>query len=174
MLIRTETALTYAGARVALDASLARAAEIGAALNVAVTDANGTLLAFARMDGAFALSGDIAQDKAYTVAGFGGAATDQLYEALCAEDAVREGIAQRGRVAAFGGGVPIRVGGELVGAIGASGGSAAQDKDVASAGAAALAQALDDAAGPTAAAAASTASGNGVAAAHAPRGEDAR
>jgi uncharacterized protein GlcG (DUF336 family) len=142
MLVRTESALTYAGARVALDAALARAEELGAAFNIAVTDPAGSLLAFARMDGAFAISGDIARDKAWTVAGFGGVATDDLYRALAAEDAVREGIAQRGRVAAFGGGVPVLVDGALVGAVGASGGSAEQDKEVASAGAAAVAAAF--------------------------------
>ncbi len=142
MLVRTESALTYAGARVALDAALARAEELGAAFNIAVADPAGTLLAFARMDGAFAISGSIARDKAWTVAGFGGIATDDFYRAIAAEDAVREGIAQRGRVAAFGGGVPVLVDGALVGAVGASGGSAEQDKEVASAGAAAVAAAL--------------------------------
>ena len=135
MLVRTETVLTYAGAQVALDASLRRASEIGGAFNVAVTDSAGGLLAFARMDGAFAVSGSIAQDKAWTVTGFGGLCTDDFYDAIAGEDAVREGIAQRGRVAAFGGGVPVLVDGVMVGAVGASGGSAAQDKDVATAGA---------------------------------------
>ena len=138
MLVRTETALTYAGARVALDAALARAEQLGGSFNIAVTDTAGGLLAFGRMDGAFAVSGAIAQDKAWTVAGFGGLPTDVFYDAIAGEDAVREGIAQRGRVAAFGGGVPVVVDGTFVGAVGASGGSAAQDKAVASAGAAAV------------------------------------
>ncbi len=141
MLVRTETALTHAGARVALDAALARAEQIGHPFNIAVTDGAGALLTFARMDGAFAISGSIAQDKAWTVAGFGGLATDDFYRAISGEAAVREGIAQRGRVAAFGGGVPIVVDGAVVGAVGVSGGSADQDKDVASAGAAAVAAA---------------------------------
>jgi uncharacterized protein GlcG (DUF336 family) len=146
MLVRTETVLTYAGARVALDASLRRASEIGGAFNVAVTDSAGGLLAFARMDGAFAVSGSIAQDKAWTVTGFGGLCTDDFYDAIAGEDAVREGIAQRGRVAAFGGGVPVVVDGVLVGAVGVSGGSAAQDKDVATAGADAVVAELHKAA----------------------------
>jgi glc operon protein GlcG len=143
MLVRTETALTYAGARVALDAALARGEQLGGAFNIAVTDTAGGLLAFARMDGAFAGSGAIAQDKAWTVAGFGGLPTDVFYDAIAGEDAVRDGIGQRGRVAAFGGGVPVVVDGTFVGAVGASGGSASQDKDVAAAGAAAVAAALD-------------------------------
>ena len=117
--------LTYAGARRALEAALAAASEIGGAFNIAVTDAAGRLLAFARMDGAFAASGAIAQDKAWTVANFGGLASDELYAAIAGEPDVRDGILAQARVAAFPGGVAIVVDGHVVGAIGASGGSAA-------------------------------------------------
>jgi Uncharacterized protein, possibly involved in utilization of glycolate and propanediol len=137
---RPTTALTLAGAQVALAAALDEAASIGGRFNVAVTDAAGDLLAFARMDGAFAESGLIAIDKCRTVVRFGGAPTDGLYDALAGEDAVVRGIANRPGIAAFGGGVGIVVDGELVGAVGASGGSAAQDRQVAAAGAAAIAK----------------------------------
>ena len=136
---RPSAALTLAGARAALDAALARAEEMGARMNVAVADAGGTIVAFARMDGAFNLSGGIARDKARTVVGFGGVPSAGLYEAIEGEPAVRDGIANRDGVAAFGGGVPILVDGELVGAVGASGGSAEEDTQVAQAGADALA-----------------------------------
>ena len=68
-----------------------------------------------------------------TLAGARAAVDAALTQA--AEPAVRDGIAGREGVAAFGGGVPVVVDGELVGAVGASGGSAAQDKQVAQAGA---------------------------------------
>lgn len=143
MLLHSSPTLTLAGARLALDAALSRAQEIGGAFNIAVVDTGGWMLAFARMDGAFALSGDIAADKARTVAGFGGAPTDGLYDAIAGEPAVRDGIAGRAGVAAFAGGIPIVIDGELVGAVGASGGSAEQDKDVASTGATALVAAVN-------------------------------
>ncbi len=142
--VRPTLALTHAGARAALDAALTYAESLEVAFNIAVTDAGGALLAFARMDGAFATSAEIALDKARTVAGFGGAPTDALYCAIEAEHAVRDGIAGRPGVAAFGGGVPVRVEGELVGAIGVSGGSAAQDKAVAEAGARAVSAVRSD------------------------------
>lgn len=135
---RRSAVLTLEGAGAALAAALAHATERGLRMNIAVVDPGGALLTFARMDGAFAHSGPIAIDKARTVAGFGGAPTAGLYEALAGEDAVIRGIANRPGVAAFGGGVPIHVDGELVGAIGASGGSAEEDAQVASAGAAAV------------------------------------
>lgn len=137
-MIRTTSVLTYDGAAAAVQAGLAHARSLGVAVNIAVTDAGGALLAFARMDGAFALSADIAIDKARTVAGFGGAPTDVLYGGIKDEPAVRDGIANRAGVAAFGGGVPIVVAGHLVGAVGVSGGSAEQDKAVASAAAGAV------------------------------------
>lgn len=137
--VQPSLALTHAGARAAVDAALAHAETLGAAFNIAVTDAGGALLSFARMDGAFACSGDIAIDKARTVVGFGGAPTDALYAAIEGEPAVRDGIGGRAGVAAFGGGVPIVVDGHLVGAVAASGGRAEQDKAVAQAGAAAVA-----------------------------------
>ncbi len=136
--VRPASELTLAGARAALDAALAHAEQLDVRMNVAVTDLGGGLLAFARMDGAFVHSGDIAIDKARTTAGFGGLPTNDLYGALSDEDAVIRGIGNRPGIAAFGGGVPIRVDGQLVGAIGASGGSAAEDTRVAEAGAFAL------------------------------------
>lgn len=136
--VRTSAALTLSGARAALDAALDHAAEHGLRMNIAVVDPGGVLLSFARMDGAFAHSGPIAVDKARTTAGFGGAPTADLYAALSQEDAVIRGIANRPGVAAFGGAVPIVLDDEIVGAIGASGGSAREDAEVAAAGAAAI------------------------------------
>ena len=136
--VRPTTVLTYAGAGVALEAALSEAEALGVAVNIAVTDSGGTLLAFARMDGAFAFSGPIAQDKARTVCGFAGVPSDALYDAIRDEPPVRDGIAGRAEVAAFAGGVPVVVDGELVGAVGVSGASAEQDKECASAGARAV------------------------------------
>jgi uncharacterized protein GlcG (DUF336 family) len=138
MFFRSTQSLTYAGAHAALASAVSRAEALGVAVNVAVTDGGGTLLAFARMDGAFAFSGAIAIDKARTVCGFGGAPSDALYDAIAGEPPVRDGIAGRAEVAAFAGGVPVRLGDDLVGAVGVSGASADQDKECATAGAAAV------------------------------------
>lgn len=138
MHVRTTRTLTYSGAQAALEAGLAQAEKVGIAVNVAVVDGSGVLIAFARMDGAFAHSADIAQDKARTVVGFGGAPTDGLYAAIEGEPSVRDGISGREGMAVFAGGMPIFVGDELVGAVGVSGGSASQDKEIAAAAAGAV------------------------------------
>lgn len=132
------TRLTYAGALAALEAALERATELGVPVNVSVCDGGGHQLAFARMDDAALLSMDIAVDKAYSVVAFAGLPTAAWFDLVKEEPALREGIVHRDRLVIFGGGVPLTVDGQLVGAVGVSGGSADQDVDIASAGASAL------------------------------------
>ena len=136
--VRLQQTLTYAGARVAVDAAAARAQALGVPVNIAVVDLAGALLAFARLDGAPLLSGEIAQDKAYTVAAFNGVPTHAWFAMIEAEPALREGIVHRDRLVIFAGGVPVTVGGTLVGAVGVSGGTAEQDREIAEAGARAV------------------------------------
>lgn len=130
--------VSYAGARIAMDAAMAKAQELGVAVNISVCDLGGNQVAFARMDGAALLSGAIAADKAYSVAAFLGLPTDRWFGMIEHEPALREGIVHRDRLVIFGGGMPITIGGEVVGAVGVSGGSEQQDIDIATAGAAAL------------------------------------
>ncbi|WP_034411490.1 GlcG/HbpS family heme-binding protein [Derxia gummosa] len=122
----------------AVGAAMRKAAELGVAVNIAVVDGAGVLVAFARMNGAFLHSAEIAIDKAYTAAGFGFATGEWDRVLGGAGEAVRQGLSLRPRLVMFGGGLPIRVEGELVGAIGVSGGSEAQDEVCAEAGIAAL------------------------------------
>ena len=130
--------LTLAGARKALDAALEAAEDMGKRFCIAVTDAAGDPIATARMDGAPRLSVGIALNKAFTVAGFGGMPSGAWWDLIKDEPALVHGITHTPRLIVFGGGVGIFVDGTLVGAIGASGGSADEDTEVAQAGAAPL------------------------------------
>jgi uncharacterized protein GlcG (DUF336 family) len=116
-------------------AAAARCAEdAGIRVNIAVVDAGGNLAAFLRMPGAFLHSIDIAIDKAYTAAGFGlptGAWTEALQSH---SQAVRDGLPMRPRMVCFGGGLPLRHEGRLIGGIGVSGGSEQEDEACAKAG----------------------------------------
>lgn len=107
-------------------------------VNVAVVDAGGNLVAFLRMPGAFLHSIDIAIDKAYTAAGFG--LPTSAWSRVLAQDseAVRSGIPMRPRMVCFGGGLPVRHEGRLIGGIGVSGGSELEDEACARAGLAAV------------------------------------
>lgn len=108
-------------------AAVAKAREIGVRINVAVCDSAGNLAAFLRMPGAFVQSIDIAIDKAYTSAGFG-FPTSQWMQVVEGNEGMKLGFTSRPRLVVFGGGLPIRIDGQLVGGIGVSGASEAQDE----------------------------------------------
>jgi glc operon protein GlcG len=127
----------FAAAKRALEAAAREAASLQVPVAIAVADRAGHLVAYGRMDGAPLLSGQIAQDKAYTVAAFG-LPTHEWFEMIKDEPALLHGIVKTERLIIFGGGVAIRVDGEIVGAVGISGGSADQDRRVAEAGATAI------------------------------------
>lgn len=137
--VTSTVTVTQAGAAAAIDAALAAAGDLGVRINVAVTDRGGDLIAFARMDGAFAESSLIAIDKAWTVCRFAGIPSDALYAALADEPDSLAGISGRPRVSAFPGGLPALIDGALAGAVGVSGATAAQDKIVAVAAVTAIA-----------------------------------
>ncbi|MFS2105876.1 GlcG/HbpS family heme-binding protein [Ralstonia sp. Ralssp135] len=100
----------------------------GFAATIAITDAGGHLRAFERADAAPFLTADVAINKAWTAASFG-MATHQWNQYM-AEPAVAP-LAHHPRLMPVGGGVPIIYEGRLVGGIGISGGSAAQDHEAA-------------------------------------------
>ena len=95
-----------------------RAEEMGVAMNIAVVDDGGNLVAFARMDGAWLGSIEIAQDKAWTARAFN-ISTKEL-AAMSQPRQPLFGIAEthRGRVIIFAGGIPLKAGGQVVGAVG--------------------------------------------------------
>jgi uncharacterized protein GlcG (DUF336 family) len=110
-----------------------KAAELKLRMCIAVTDESGDLKAFARMDGAPKLAIQIAQDKAYTAASFS-MATHAWFEFIKNDPPLLHGITHTPRLIVFGGGFPIMLKGEMVGAIGVSGGHYSQDMECARAG----------------------------------------
>jgi len=121
-----------------LTAAEAKAASLEVAYNVAVVDAGGHLLAFLRQDGALVGSIDLAIGKATTARLFD-KTTAHLAE-LAQAGKPLFGIQQSnaGKVVIFGGGIPIMLDGNIVGAVGASAGTIEQDIAVAEAAIAAL------------------------------------
>jgi uncharacterized protein GlcG (DUF336 family) len=115
-------------------AAEAKAADMGVPMNIAVCDESGVLKAFSRMDGAALLSVQIAQDKAYTAVGFG-MPTDGWHEFIKNDPPLASGaVGGIDRLVIFGGGFPIKLGNQLIGAVGVSGGHYTQDMEVAQAG----------------------------------------
>lgn len=130
--------ITAEAASAAVRAAVKKAEELGIRVNAAAVDASGVLTAFLRIPGAPLHSIEIAIDKAYTAASFG-LPTGQWSAALTEHsEAVQKGIILRPRFVGFGGGLPVRVAGGIVGGIGVSGASEEQDVLCARAGLEAL------------------------------------
>lgn len=115
--------------------------EVGVPMNIAVVDEGNNLVAFARMEDAWLGSIDIAQGKAYTARAFD-MSTHELAP-LCQPGQPLFGVqaSNQGRLIVFGGGVPLKAGESVVGAVGVSGGQVDQDERVAAAAAAVFNQA---------------------------------
>ena len=117
----------------AVAAAAKKAEELKLKMCIAVSDEAGDLKAFARMDGAPKLSIQIAQDKAYTAASFS-MPTHAWFDFIKNDPPLLHGITHTPRLIVFGGGFPIVIKGEMIGAIGLSGGHYSQDMECARAG----------------------------------------
>src|SRR3979490_2853773 len=104
---------------------VAKARELGVSENVAILDIGGNLKVFSRMDGAPIPTIEIAQNKAYTA--LFGVSTQDCFNFIQGDPSLLAGFSALARVAAWGGGFPIKVYGEIVGAIGLSGAPAVQN-----------------------------------------------
>ena len=108
-----------------VDEAVTKARELGVTENVAVLDDGGNLMAFRRMDGSPILCIEMAQNKAYTA--LFGVSTQEFFNFIQGDPSLLAGIPTLARVAAWGGGFPIKVNGEVVGAIGMSGAPTVQN-----------------------------------------------
>ena len=124
--------ISYELAQKMANAAVAKATELGVTENVAILDDGGNLKAFSRMDGAPILCIEMAQNKAYTA--LFGVSTQDFFNFIQGDPSLLAGMPTLARMAAWGGGFPIKVDGEIVGAIGVSGAPKVQnDIDCASA-----------------------------------------
>lgn len=132
--------LTLPLARRVLAAAEARAEELGVAVNVAVLDAGAHLKAFARMDSALLASIDVAVGKARTAVLL--ETTSEAVWDYCKPGGPAPGLERsNGGLVTFGGGIPIRnADNQVIGAVGISGGTVAQDLSIAEAAVAASAE----------------------------------
>jgi len=130
--------VTAALARIAIDAAVKKAQEQGTLMDIAIVDAGGNLKAFHRMDGAFLASIDIAVKKAKTARGLN-MPTTQLHDAAVPGAELYGIEVTNGGMVIFGGGELLKdKSGTIIGAIGVSGGTVANDVEAAKAGAAAV------------------------------------
>jgi uncharacterized protein GlcG (DUF336 family) len=127
------TPITVDAAKKVATAAVAEARKNSFTMAVAIVDPNGTLVYFEKMDNTQNGSANIAVDKARSAALFK-RPTKAFQDVVAAGGEGLRILALQGAVPVEGG-IPIIVGGKIIGAVGASGGSSAQDGQVAKAGA---------------------------------------
>lgn len=126
--------MTLEQAQQAVQAAKEKAQELNLKMNIAVVDAGANLTAFARMDGAWLGSADIAIRKART-ARFFDMPTGDLGKASQPGGSLYNIEHSNGGLITFPGGIPVTDGrGEVIGAIGVSGSTVENDQTVAEAG----------------------------------------
>ena len=129
--------ITLEQAEAAVKAAQQKAQELGLKMNIAVVDAGANLTAFARMDGAWLGSVDISMRKAKTARYFD-MPTGELGKLSQPGGPLFNIEHSNGGLITFPGGIPIRNGNEVIGAIGVSGSTVDDDHTVAQAGVDAL------------------------------------
>lgn len=134
----SQVSVSLEDAQRVIAAGQAKAGEIGSPSNVTVVDAGGNLVSHIRMDNAWVGSIDISINKAFTARAFDIATTDLGENAQPGKQFYGIQNSNHGRVMIFARGIPLRQDGQVVGAVGVSGGSGEQDQTVAEAAAAAF------------------------------------
>jgi uncharacterized protein GlcG (DUF336 family) len=127
---RQISTLTLADARQLIAAGERKAQELGIPYNIAVVDAGGGLIAHVRMDGAWLGSIDISIHKAFTSRAFDMATQDLAKMAQSGKPLFGINSTNHERVVIFAGGMPVKEGDAVIGAVGASGGTVEQDQQV--------------------------------------------
>lgn len=130
--------IDLAEARGVIDAALGKAADLAVPVFVIVIDAHGQTVAAARGDGSNYFSERIARGKALTAIGMG-VPTAVWEELATANPGFGGGITSVSDFIPFAGGVPLHVERALIGAVGVSGGTPAEDIEIATAAAAVFA-----------------------------------
>src|ERR1700709_2614665 len=112
--------VTLQEARKIIAAAEKKAAEIGQPMNIAVADEGGNLVSHVRMDGAWLGSIDISIKKAYTSRAFDIATKDRASHSQSGGQFFGIHASNEGKIMIFAGGIPLRTGGKVGGAIGVS------------------------------------------------------
>ena len=128
------TMITLKDAQKIIAAAQEKAEQVGQPMNIAVVDAGGNLISHVRMDGAWIGSIDISIKKAFTSRAFDISTKDLGENAQPNQQFYGIHASNDGKIMIFAGGIPLKKNGQVVGAIGVSGGSGEQDHAVAEAG----------------------------------------
>ena len=117
-----------------IQAAEKKANEINNPMVITIANSEGNLIAQHRMDGAWLASVSISRNKAYTAAALETPTHELAEPSEPGNSLYGLQTTDDGKIVIFGGGYPLKRGGEIVGTIGVSGGAVSQDREVAEAG----------------------------------------
>lgn len=132
------TEITVEQAQKGIAAGLAKAKELKSPSSIAIVDSGRNLLAFVRMDGALLASIEISRTKAYTARSLNMKTGDAMAYIQPGAPLFGMNTGHQPPFILFGGGQPISLGGQIVGAVGVAGGMVPDDEAIAAAVAAAI------------------------------------
>ncbi|WJD60731.1 GlcG/HbpS family heme-binding protein [Pseudomonas kurunegalensis] len=125
--LRQQPTITLDLAVQGMQAAIEQAQQLGIKVSMVIVDASGTSIHMSHMDGAPRPSQAIALNKALTAGGFGKSTSEWTDRLQGCSPAVQTGLPLQPGMALFGGGEPFLCDGEIVGSIGVSGASEADD-----------------------------------------------
>ncbi|MCQ6268826.1 heme-binding protein [Fictibacillus sp. WQ 8-8] len=105
--------------------------KIGVPMVISIVDEGGNFIACHRMDDALLVSVELAQNKAWTSVAMKMSTANLAQVAANGKDLYGINTTNNGRVVVFGGGLPLYKNGQIIGAVGVSGGSVEEDVRVA-------------------------------------------
>ncbi len=120
--------LTASFAATLVEAAFDEASSLGIRVSVSIFDDSGVLKAYRRMDGAPLMAESACRKKALTAVGLGLKTGDEWYDFIKDDPKLTMGVDSLDDFTILGGGAPIVVDGEMVGAIGVAGGHYRQDE----------------------------------------------
>lgn len=132
--VRNLNSITLEAAKKMGVEALKKATEINVPVVFSVVDNGGNLLYLERMDKAFVTSIDIAINKAFTAWALKKGTNEISEDVLPGQSLYGLNTTNNCRIITFGGGFPIVINGEIVGAVGVSGGTVEEDMSIAKAG----------------------------------------
>ncbi|AGK53995.1 GlcG/HbpS family heme-binding protein [Bacillus sp. 1NLA3E] len=127
------TKLTLKLAKKLIEASERKAKDLGVAMVITIVDEGGNLIAVHRMDDAWIASIEIAQNKAWTSVALKMPTSNLASATIPNSELYGLNTTNNGKIVVFGGGIPLVEDGKVVGAVGVSGSSVANDTQVAEA-----------------------------------------
>jgi uncharacterized protein GlcG (DUF336 family) len=131
--------MNQAQAEQALSAAKSKAQALGRKVSIVVVDSHGELVAALRLDGAPYVTAEMARGKAMVAAIFGRPSAAVASEPAAAASTHQKIDNWHGNRLVFAqGAVPVRVDGELIGAVGAGGAPGPDDEAISTAGAEAI------------------------------------